>query len=316
MNYQKLIFVSLILLLFSFTVKANHSDFISIDKESNSLIAPKGANYQWFKDGVLYFGANSQTLKASESGEYTVVYLADEGKIAEQSIQIAKTSEGIRRVFLIGDSTVQNYSSTVYPMMGWGQVLPEFFDSDMVSVHNRAIGGRSSRSFYEEGRWDNVKAELQSGDFVFIQFGHNDRDSSKPERYTNTTDFKTYLQIYVDGCREKNAIPVLVSPMLLNSWNGETIRNVFTEGSNDYRGAMLEVATNLSVHFIDLNKKSEAYLQEVGRDVTGNFLYMMLPADEYDNYSGGSGDFTHFQEMGAYAMAKLVTDGIEMGIVC
>lgn len=311
MNLKSTPIVLFCLLAVGFLAYANPESQIQINSAENSLNAPAGSDYRWFKDGKLIFGQISEELRIQESGTYTVHFVNESGKTDSRSVAVEKTGAGIRRIFLIGDSTVQNYNSTAYPMMGWGQVLSQFFDDALVSVHNRAIGGRSSRSFYEEGRWDNVKAELQSGDFVFIQFGHNDRDFSNSTRYTDTADYKDYLRIYVDGCREKDAIPVLVSPMLLNSWNGDAPRNVFTEGTNDYRGAMEEVANLLGVHFIDLNKRCEAYFTEIGEAKTSNFLFMILQKGEYSNYQNGSNDFTHFQEMGAYAMAKLVVDGLQ-----
>jgi lysophospholipase L1-like esterase len=82
------------------------------------------------------------------------------------------------KVFIIGDSTVANYNVNVYPQAGWGQVIQPYFDSLAVQVINRAIGGRSSRSFYQEGRFTSVLSEMQKGDYLLIQFGHNDRDSS------------------------------------------------------------------------------------------------------------------------------------------
>lgn len=115
-----------------------------------------------------------------------------------------------------------------------------FFNSANVKIDNRAIGGRSSRSFYEEGRWTTVKNALTAGDYVFIQFGHNDRDFSKAERYTSVDDYKKFLTIYVNESRAKGAIPVLVSPMVMNAWSNGNMRNVFTENGNNYRGECLK----------------------------------------------------------------------------
>ncbi|MFP4540470.1 MAG: SUMF1/EgtB/PvdO family nonheme iron enzyme, partial [Opitutales bacterium] len=105
-------------------------------------------------------------------------------------------------VFVIGDSTVASYGASSYPQRGWGQELPHFLTSDAFVVQNRAIGGRSSRSFIEEGRWESVKSSMSAGDYLLIQFGHNDRDWTKAERYTPTEDYKTYLTTYVTEARE------------------------------------------------------------------------------------------------------------------
>ena len=84
-----------------------------------------------------------------------------------------------------------------YPWAGWGQVLSNFFKSGTVVIDNQAIGGRSTKSFYVEGRWTTLANTLKTGDFVLIQFGHNDRDYSKAERYADTTLYKSYLRLYV-----------------------------------------------------------------------------------------------------------------------
>jgi lysophospholipase L1-like esterase len=211
---------------------------------------------------------------------------------------------------IIGDSTVCNYAPSKYPQTGWGQVLGLFFNNGSVTINNKAIGGRSTRSFYQEGRWTQIVPNLQNGEYVFIQFGHNDRDFSKKERYTDTTDYKEYLRKYVKESRQKGAIPVLISPMNMNAWNGTTVREVFCEGANNYRGAMLNVANELSVPFIDLEKKSVAMQKRVGQNYSAKFIHLGLDAGEYPNFPDGVSDGTHFQEMGANFMAKFVCEGI------
>jgi lysophospholipase L1-like esterase len=213
------------------------------------------------------------------------------------------------RLFIIGDSTVSDYPDRQAPMTGWGQVIGLFFGSGSVTVNNRAIGGRSSRSFIEEGRWSSVRGELGPGDFLLIQFGHNDRDT-KPERHADTAQYRRYLTQYVDEARAKGAVPILVSPMNMNAWNGATLRRVFTEGANDYRAAMLRVVAARKVPFVDLEKKSADLFQALGREYISRFLFMSLQGGEYANYPNGLSDGTHFQEMGALEMARLVTEGI------
>ncbi len=214
------------------------------------------------------------------------------------------------RITIIGDSTVCNYAASSYPQTGWGQVIGLFFNSGSVVINNKAIGGRSTRSFYQEGRWAQIVPTLQKGEYVFIQFGHNDRDYNKAERYTDTTAYKEYLRKYVNESRAKGAIPVLVSPMNMNAWNGSAVREVFCEGANNYRGAMLNVANELKVPFIDLEKKSVALQKRMGADYCAKFIYLGLEAKEYPNFPNGVSDGTHFQEMGANFMAKFVCEGI------
>jgi lysophospholipase L1-like esterase len=215
------------------------------------------------------------------------------------------------RIFIIGDSTVSTYKASEYPMTGWGQVLAPFFTAGSVSIDNRAIGGRSTRMFYTEDRWKTIVNQLKSDDYIFIQFGHNDRDFSKEERYTDTADYKKYLRLFVEESRNKKAIPVLISPMNMNAWNGTSVREVFCENANDYRGAMAQVAHELDVPFIDLEKKSVAYMKAVDKDYCTWFHFLGLAKGEYPNYPDGKSDGTHFQEMGALANARMVSEGIK-----
>lgn len=215
------------------------------------------------------------------------------------------------KMYIISDSTVCNYGASDYPWAGWGQVLQLFFDTAKVAVDNRAIGGRSSRKFYEEGRWTTVAGLLKTGDYVFIQFGHNDRDFSKEDRYTDTTGFKKYLKIFVDESKAKGAIPVFISPMNMNTWNGTALREVFCEAANDYRGVMMRLAQTLNVPFIDLEKKSAAFMKSAGQEYCTYFHFLGLRAGEYPNFPDGKSDGTHFQEMGALVNARMVVEGVK-----
>lgn len=284
---------------------------ISYDKKLKTLIAPEACHYQWFFNGQKLNAEDGQVLKPSETGEYSVQLIDEEGLSTYHRVLLAVDATGaVITIYLIGDSTVCNYAASAYPMTGWGQMLPYFFNSANVKIDNRAIGGRSSRSFYEEGRWTAVKNALVAGDYLFIQFGHNDRDFSKAERYTSVEDYKKFLTIYVNESRAKGAIPVLVSPMVMNAWNNGTMRNVFTETGNNYRGGMLEVATALKVPFIDLNMKSWNLYKGLGQNYISRFVYHTYPAGEYPNYPDGISDGTHFQEMGAIENARMVVQGI------
>ena len=220
-------------------------------------------------------------------------------------------NQAVKKIFLVGDSTVTNYRESDYPMAGWGQVLQRFLTSSNFIVDNRAIGGRSSRSFIEEGRWNTVKNAINTGDFVLIQFGHNDRDYSKAERYTPPADYKNYLKQYVNETRSVGGIPVLVTPMVLNAWRNGAKRNVFTESGAEYVQRMKEVANELNVPLIDLNQKSFDFVNTVGVNYATRFIYNSYLAGEYPNYPNGLNDGTHFQEMGALKMAKFVVEGIQ-----
>ena len=215
-------------------------------------------------------------------------------------------------IHVVGDSTVQTYKDNAYPQTGWGQVLGYFFDGARVKVNNAALGGRSSRTFIEEGRLDGVIKSAQKGDYLFVQFGHNDRDYSKEARYVKPEDFPGYIQKYVDEGQKKGMNVVLISPMNLNG-----SRNVFSTGSNNYdaRGMMQTVAKNNKIPFVDLNMKAYNLYNTTYKsmpDYVTRYLYKKLEKGEYPNYPDGVNDgTTHFQEMGSMGHAQLICEELE-----
>ena len=299
-----------VIFLFNTAIAAEPAG-IQIDNPGKQLLAPAGVKYQWYLNGKLLQRSTQKFLKINQSGEYMVEITGENGNRRIEVILVAVIQGTIHRIYVIGDSTVATYNASSYPQTGWGQIFQLYFDNSQIEVINKSIGGRSSRSFYEEGRWTEVLNSLVSGDYVFIQFGHNDRDWTKPERYTDTAAYKNYLRIYVNDTRSKGAFPVLVSPMIMHAYRGTTLRNVFTENENDYRGSMLQVAQELDVPFVDLNMKSYNKMLEVGQEYASYFLYLGLLPGEYPNFPNGSSDGTHFQEMGALEMAKLITEGLK-----
>ena len=215
-------------------------------------------------------------------------------------------------IHVVGDSTVCTYKDNAYPQTGWGQVIGYFFDGARVKVNNAAIGGRSSRTFIEEGRLDGVIATAQKGDYLFVQFGHNDRDYSKAARYVEPSQFPGYIQKYVDAGQKKGMNVVLISPMNLNG-----SRNVFSTGSNNYdaRGMMQTVAKNNKIPFVDLNMKSYNTYNTTYKsmpDYVTRYLYKSLQKGEYPNYPDGVSDgTTHFQEMGSMGHAQMICEELE-----
>lgn len=225
------------------------------------------------------------------------------------------------KVYLIGDSTVADYSlegdyqTKRYPVTGWGQVFQPFLRRDSlklvrniikgnsVLVDDRAKGGRSTRTFFEEGRWAEVYKGLKKGDVVMIQFGHNDAAVDKPERYVNVAGYKEYLRLYVNQTREKGGIPVLLTPVARNyPWKEGKLTNVH----GDYPQAVKDVAKELNVLFIDLNELSMASFTQKGQEYVSTHYFMNLPAGKYVAYPEGQKDNTHFQPEGATEVARLV----------
>jgi len=215
-------------------------------------------------------------------------------------------------IHVAGDSTVQTYKDSAYPQTGWGQVLGYFFDGARVKVNNAALGGRSSKNFIEEGRLDGIMNAAQKGDYLLVQFGHNDRDYSKEARYVPPEDFPGYIQKFVDAGKKKGVNVILVSPMNLNG-----SRNVFSTGANNYdaRGMMQKIATNSKIPFVDLNMKAYNLYNTTYKnipDYVTRYLYKKLEKGEYPNYPDGVNDgTTHFQEMGSMGHAQLICEELE-----
>jgi lysophospholipase L1-like esterase len=208
------------------------------------------------------------------------------------------------KLWLIGDSTMANKEVKAYPETGWGMPFKYFFDST-VEVDNRAKNGRSTKSFIEEGLWQPVVDNLSEGDYVFIQFGHNDEVPTK-KTYTTEEQFKRNLIRYVNETRAKRAIAVLITPVARRRFDstGHVV------GTHEvYSEIVRSVATQLNVPLIDLDKKSQALLQQFGPE-TSKLLYNHLQPGEHPNYPKGNADDTHFNELGARKMAELVLEGI------
>ena len=197
---------------------------------------------------------------------------------------------------MAGDSTVQTYAASQAPQQGWGQRIQEFFTSE-VSFVNKAIGGRSSKSFIDEGRLDEISKLLEKGDYLFCQWGINDRYKSDPDRYTDpATTFRDYLKQYITAARSKNAIPVLVTPTpRLDYVNG-----VFMNDFKGYCDAIQAVGKETKTPVIDLQTKALAYYTSIGYEVVERDIAL---------------DVLHFKEKGAYEMARLVAEGTqELGL--
>lgn len=230
------------------------------------------------------------------------------------------------KVFLIGDSTVADYTleddyqSRRFPIAGWGQVFQPFMckdslarlagliQADSVIVDDRAKGGRSTRTFFQEGRWRAVVDEMQPGDLVLMQFGHNDAAENKPERYVNLQGYKELLRLFVSQTREKGGIPILLTPVNRNyPWENGVLTNVHGE----YPQAVKDVAAEMEVLLIDLTHASCMHFTKMGKEYVTEKYFMNLPTGVYEAYPEGQSDNTHFQPEGAKAVAQLVFNGLK-----
>jgi lysophospholipase L1-like esterase len=204
-------------------------------------------------------------------------------------------------VYLIGDSTAANKLPKAYPETGWGMPFAYFFDSTVV-VDNRAKNGRSTRTFISENLWQSVVDNLQEGDYVFIQFGHNDEVKEKVDRYTSPQDFKKNLARFVTETRNKKAIPILLTPVSRRKFDKE---GKVMETHPEYSPLVREVAKELNTPLIDMDEKSKALYQQFGEE-NSKLLFLQLQPGEHPNYPEGKVDNTHFNELGARKIAQLV----------
>jgi lysophospholipase L1-like esterase len=205
-------------------------------------------------------------------------------------------------VYIIGDSTASIYDSDLYPRMGWAQPLQDFFAPACATISDKALSGRSSKSFWDEGAWTPIKNALRAGDYVLIQFGHNDEKTDDAARGTDPfTSFKDYLSKYLDDTQAKGATPILLTPIQRNNWSGTTVKD--THG--DYPVAMRQLAESRKVALVDATALTKSYFERIGQAATTK-LFMVLAAGEFPNYPDGNTDNTHLQEKGARIVAQMI----------
>ena len=183
-----------------------------------------------------------------------------------------------------------------------GVPLFVYFWDSTVSVVNRAKNGRSTKTFISEGLWKSVIDEAKEGDYIFIQFGHNDEAKEKGERYATPDTFRMNLKSFIAEAREKKAIPVLFTPVSRRKFDKE---GKALETHAEYALYVKEVAQQQNALFIDLDTKSRELYQQFGTEHS-KLLFLQLKPGEHPNYPDGREDNTHFSELGARLIAQLV----------
>jgi lysophospholipase L1-like esterase len=224
----------------------------------------------------------------------------------------ATTSTTKHKIFVIGDSTACLYDSAAYyPRTGWAQVLKDYVKSDSVIIADSALSGRSSRSFYNEGHWTAIKKLIKSGDYVIIQFGHNDEKTSDTSRGTLPgSTFEQYLSIYIDQAESLGAVPILATPIERNKWTDSgTLQSTHITSDGDYPQAIRNLASKKGIVLIDATELTHAYFEKIGEDSTTK-LFMVFASGVWPNYSSGDTDNTHLQQSGARAISQLVVNNI------
>jgi len=218
--------------------------------------------------------------------------------------------------YIIGDSTVRNGSGTgKNQQWGWGSFIADYFDTTKISIQNHAIGGRSSRTFLTEGRWDKIMAELKKGDYVIMQFGHNDggalddtarargtirgigtesKDIFNPKTQKQETvyTYGWYMRKYIRDAKAKGAIPIVCSPIPRNQWKEEKV----VRSPESYSGWAEQVAKEEGVLFINLNDVVAAKYEEMGAEAVKAFFPV---------------DHTHTNKEGAQLNAQIVVNALK-----
>lgn len=215
-------------------------------------------------------------------------------------------AQGQITVYLAGDSTMARKLPEKRPETGWGEALQKHFREDRVRVENHAQNGRSTRTFISENRWQAIVDKLKKGDYVFIQFGHNDESKEKVDRYTSPTDYRRNLTEFVREVRAKKAIPVLLTPVMRRRFDAQ---GVFFDTHGEYPDIVRAVAAETRVALIDMHRESERVLKQYGPEESKK-LFLQLAPGENPNYPKGIDDNTHFSPAGADVMARLVVAAI------
>lgn len=209
---------------------------------------------------------------------------------------------------LAGDSTMADKAYVPNnPEKGWGQVLPLYLKGD-IELRNHALNGRSTKSFREEGHWDSLLLAVKRGDYVIIQFGHNDQSPEKGEhRYSAPEQYKANLQRFVAEVRDQEAIPILATSISRRKFEGDSL--VRTHGV--YPDKMREVAREMEVPLLELEERSRELILNFGEQRSKQLFLHFLPG-EYARFPEGREDDTHLSPTGAFAVCDLAVEELKM----
>lgn len=203
-------------------------------------------------------------------------------------------------IYLFGDSTCQYNDETTFPQVGWGQFFNEYIKEDYKIV-NLAKNGRSTKTFKEEGLYLPCLEKISKGDFIFIEFGHND-EKVNSERYTSPyKDYQENLLFYADIARKNGAIPVFLSPIYRRKFR---LFHLDKNCHGEYPKAMKELAEKENIIFIDMTSITKKYIESLGRRKSKQ-LFMISAKGKYD-YPKKTFDNTHLVEKGARTMCELI----------
>jgi len=207
------------------------------------------------------------------------------------------------KIFMAGDSTMADKPIPDNPERGWGMLLPSYFNENVI-VENHARNGRSTRSFIREGRWDTLISRVSAGDYVIIQFGHND-EKIETDRGTTLYDFKANFKKFVQDVRDKGATPIVCTPIERRKFDAN---GKFVDQHGKYPEQIRALAKEENVGFIDLQVKTRALIESLGVEGSKK-LFLHIAPGEYQSLPKGREDDTHMSVNGAMTVAKFTVEG-------
>ncbi len=234
-------------------------------------------------------------------------------------------------LYLVGDSTMQSYPSSKRPQAGWGQMLWEFmkhadscksyirddapgshvvtYEMPDITIENHAFAARSSRSFIEQGRLENIMKVAKPGDFMLVSFAHNDAYKEREERFVPPYAFGSWLKRYYDACKDRGMTCILATPVTMRVFDDA---GKWLPAFKEYRDAMLKFVKIYEVPCVDLSRESTALITKLGPEAARDIFLWVYPGEYPDtDFKDGAGDNAHFQEYGARRMAAIVAKSIK-----
>lgn len=208
-------------------------------------------------------------------------------------------------IFMIGDSTMANKPVEDNPERGWGQLLPLYFN-DQVKIDNHAQNGRSSKSFINEGRWQKALDSLQRGDYVIIQFGHNDEKKDTARATSPQTTYRANLVKFVNETRAKGAFPILCTSIVRRKFEN----NILIDTHGEYITVTREVARQMDVPLLDMEQKTAKLISDLGPEKSKE-LFVWVEPGQYKRIPKGRKDDTHLNEKGATQVAGLAVEAMK-----
>lgn len=266
----------------------------------------RGNEGQMLLDGLRTLGGHFERFSVTVPAVHGKIILAFSGRAPRINAMEVAASPHACHLFLAGDSTVTNQPADGFPYAGWGQRLSSHIKAD-AAVSNCALSGRSSKSFIAEGALDRIRAKMKPHDYMLIQFGHNDQKRDEERHTAPFSTYKEHLKIYIDVCREKQATPILITPVHRRYYDDN---GTLTDTHGDYITAVRELAREEGVPLVDLAALSLEYFNRLGPEGTKS-VFMWGAPGEFLLFPQGVTDNTHFQQRGAAALAELVVGALK-----